>query len=70
MIGCHKRASNKALAAIKSAVLDRFRDVIYLDVRFAFKIGDGAGNFQDAIVGPGGQTKFVDRLWGRTKGTD
>jgi len=34
--------------------------VIYLDVRFTVKIGDGAGYLQDAIVGPGGQAEFVD----------
>ncbi len=58
-----KLKSDKTLSPVQSAVLDRFRDVIDLDVRFAFKIGDGAGDFQDAGVGPGGQTQFVDGVF-------
>ena len=60
--------SDKALAPIQGAVLDRFRDVIDLDVRFAFKIGDGAGYFQDTVVGPGGQTEFVDGVFQQIDG--
>ncbi len=51
-----KLKSDKALAPVQGAVLDRLWDVIHLDVRFVFKIGDGAGDLQDAIVGSGGQT--------------
>jgi len=35
-----KLKSDKALAPVQRAVLDRFRDVIHFDVRFAFKIGE------------------------------
>ena len=40
---------------VQGAVLDGFRDVLGFNVGLAFEIGDGSGDFQDAIVGTGAQ---------------
>ena len=50
----------KLPAAVQVAVLDGFGDVSGTDIRRFFQIGDGAGNFQDAVIGPGGQPQLVD----------
>ena len=49
------RAGSHPQRPIESAVLDRFADVIGRDVGRSGKIGDGAGDFQNAIVGAGAQ---------------
>jgi hypothetical protein len=50
----------KPLAAIQRPVLDRFRHVLDGNRRFCLQVGDGAGNFQDAVVGAGGKAEFID----------
>ena len=37
--------------AVEVAVGDGFHDVVGEDVVAAFEVGDGAGDFQDAVVG-------------------
>ena len=39
--------------AVEVAVGDGFHDVVVEDVGGAFEVGDGAGDFEDAVVGPG-----------------
>ena len=39
--------------AVEVAVGDGFHDVVVEDVGGAFEVGDGAGDFEDAIVGAG-----------------
>ena len=55
-----RRLLFKLPAAVQVAVLDGFGDVSGTDIRRFFQIGDGAGNFQDAVIGPGGQPQLVD----------
>ena len=38
--------------AVEVAVGDGFHDVVVEDVGGAFEVGDGAGDFEDAVVGP------------------
>jgi hypothetical protein len=40
--------------------LDRFRHVLDGKRCVCLQVGDGAGNFQDAVVGAGGKAEFVD----------
>src|ERR1700722_10726041 len=40
---------------VEAAVLDGFGDVFGLDRVGAFEVGDGAGDFQDAVVGAGAE---------------
>ena len=42
----------EVVAAVEIAVADGFHDVVGADGDVALKVGDGAGDFQDAIVGP------------------
>ncbi len=39
--------------AVEVAVGDGFHDVVVEDVGAGFEVGDGAGDFEDAVVGPG-----------------
>lgn len=41
--------------AVEGAVLDGFADVVGVDVLDAGEVGNGAGDFQDAVVGAGAQ---------------
>ena len=47
---CYLRASSDPKRAIESAILDRFAHVLGREVDLAVEIGDGARNFQAAIV--------------------
>ena len=42
---------------VEAAILNRLRQVAHLDALGAFQVGDGAGNFQDAVVGTGGEAE-------------
>ena len=46
-------SSLSPIAPIQIAVADGFGDVVTLHLLAAFKVSDGAGNFQDAAVGTG-----------------
>ena len=48
-------STSSPVGAVQAAVLDGFRDVLGLEIRRIFQIGDGAGDFQDAVVGAGAQ---------------
>ena len=39
--------------AVEVAVGDGFHDVVVEDVGAGLEVGDGAGDFEDAVVGPG-----------------
>ena len=41
----------EVVAAVEIAVADGFHDVVLADLDAAFEVGDGAGYFQDAVVG-------------------
>ena len=41
----------KVVAAVEVAVADGFHDVVLADGDAAFEVGNGAGNFEDAVVG-------------------
>src|SRR5258707_5460393 len=49
--------SSRPISAIKRAVMDGFGDVIRLNLVGVFEVGDRAADFQDAIVGTGGQSQ-------------
>ena len=38
--------------AVEVAVSDGFHDVVVEDVGTGFEVGDGAGDFEDAVIGP------------------
>ena len=44
------------VSAVERAVLDGFGDVFGFDVGGVFDIGDGAPDFQDAVVGAGAKS--------------
>ena len=46
----------RPIRAIQTAVLDGFGDVFGLEVHGVFQVGDGAGYFQDAVVGTRAET--------------
>ena len=46
---------------VEGPVLDGLGDVLGLDAGGAGQIGDGAGDLQDAVVGPGAEMQFADR---------
>jgi hypothetical protein len=48
------------LHAVNGAVLDGFGDVLGLEVGGVVEVGDGAGDFEDAIGGAGGESEFAD----------
>ena len=41
------------VAAVQGSVLNGFGDVFDGDVGFGGEVGDGAGDFEDAVVGAG-----------------
>src|ERR1700683_2322206 len=43
----------RPIRAIQRAILNRLGDMLGLDVRRVFDVGDSAGDFQDAVVGAG-----------------
>ena len=43
----------EVVAAVEVAVADGFHDVVLADGDAAFEVGDGAGYFEDAVVGAG-----------------
>ena len=43
------------VASVEVAIVDGFGDVVGLNLLASFKVGDGAGNFQDAAVCSGGE---------------
>jgi hypothetical protein len=43
--------------------LDGFAEVLGLDGGGGFQIGDGAGYFQDAVVGAGGEAEAGDGVF-------
>ncbi len=45
----------RPIGAIQTAVLNRFRDVFGLEIHRIFQIGDGAGDFENAVVSAGAQ---------------
>ena len=47
------------VAAVQSAVLDGFGDVLDGDIRFGGEVGDGAGDFEDAVVGAGAEALLL-----------
>ena len=47
-------------AAVEVAVADGFHDVVLADGDAAFEVGDGAGDFQDAVVGPRAHVHLCD----------
>src|ERR1017187_9097692 len=46
--------------AVEAAVLDGFGEVLGGDGGGFIEVGDGAGNFEDAVVGPGGEAHASD----------
>ena len=52
--------TSKHALPIQAAVLDGFGNVGRPDVRRAFKVGNGAGNFQNAGVGPGRKPELIN----------
>ena len=46
-----KLSQVKVITPIEVAVADGFHDVVLADGDAAFEVGDGAGDFQDAVVG-------------------
>src|SRR5690348_362298 len=50
-----KRAISRPVIAVERAVLDCFRNMHGTDGFSAVEVGDGAGDFQDAIVGARGK---------------
>ena len=47
------KAAAQVGGAVEVAVGDGFHDVVIEDVGGAFEVGDGAGDFEDAVVGTG-----------------
>ena len=45
--------------AVEGTVVDSFAEVGDIDTFIAGEVGDGAGNFQDAVVGAGRQTEAI-----------
>ena len=45
--------------SIKGAELDGFKDLVAGDVLFPCEIRQGAGDFQDAVVGAGGEVHLL-----------
>ena len=48
--------------AVEAPILNRFEQVVAFDFVDAGEIGDGAGDFQDAIVGAGGERELLHGL--------
>ena len=62
------RGSIKTFSAIQTPILNRFGNVIYADVGCIGEIGNGAGDFKNAVVGPGRQSEFVDGAFKKIAG--
>ena len=58
----------KGEAAVEGAVLDGFHDLGGADVFFAGEVGEGAGDFEDAVVGAGGEVEGFHRLFEKVGG--
>ena len=43
----------RPIRPIQSPILNGFRNVLAFELESAFEVGDGAGHFQDAVVGTG-----------------
>lgn len=56
-------ASLGPIVAVERTVVDGFADVCGIDVFTSGKIGDGAGDFQDAVVGACGKALAVHRFF-------
>jgi hypothetical protein len=54
-----KRRSGPVIA-VEAAVLDGFGEVLGGDVGGMIEVGDGAGDFEDAVVGAGGEAHAAD----------
>ena len=52
----------KVIAPIEVAVADGFHNVVVADGEAAVEVGDGAGDFQDAVVGPRAHVHLGDGL--------
>ena len=52
----------EVIAAVEVAVADGFHDVVLADLDAAFEVGDGAGDFQDAVVGSRAHVHLGDGL--------
>ena len=50
----------EVVAAVEIAVADGFHDVVLADLDAGFEVGDGAGYFQDAVVGAGAHVHLGD----------
>ena len=53
--GCHLRP----VRPIQRPILDRLRDVLALQLRIVFQIGNGPGDLQDAVVSAGAQALLL-----------
>ena len=59
--GTHRiRVSVPPELPVEGAVLDGFGDMGDLNVVHSTKIGDGAGNFKQAVVGEGGEAELLN----------
>ncbi len=52
-------AASGPVAAVEGAVLDGLGEVGDGKMFRAFQVGDGAGNFEDAVVGAGGEALLL-----------
>ena len=50
----------KVVTAVEVAVADGFHDVVLADLDAAVEVGDGAGDFQDAVVSAGAHVHLSD----------
>jgi len=48
---------------VQRAILDRFQDVLPADTLAAAEVGEGAGDFEDPIVGAGGKIELLHRVF-------
>ena len=49
------------VASVEASIADGLGDVVGLDVRGVVEVGDGAGDFQDAAIGTGGELQAIHR---------
>src|ERR1700735_5190003 len=63
--GCSFRGYSSFLPlpelSIQTAITNRLRHMVRLDLGGAFQIGNGAGHAQDAVMGPSRQTETLHR---------
>jgi hypothetical protein len=55
-----RRWSRAPELAVERSVLDGFRDMRWMNVGIASETGDGAGSFEEAVVGAGGEAKLLN----------